>query len=72
MRRVRVTIVAMENNEYYMCCVCVGILASLNRHAKCIFSVQHYIFLCSLSGCDILFHIISQTARFSGGGEKSY
>jgi hypothetical protein len=33
--------------------VCVCILASVIQHAKRIFSAQHYIAICDLSGCTI-------------------
>ena len=45
--------------------VCVCILASFNLHTMRTFTVQHHIFLCSLSGSNTLFQIISQKAPFS-------
>ena len=38
------------------------------QHANCIFSAQHYVVTCGLSGPTIFSNIISSMARFSGEG----
>jgi len=42
---------------YWFLCICI--LALFFRHTKRVFSAPCYIVICSLSGCALLYHIIS-------------
>jgi hypothetical protein len=48
-------------------CVCVCIIAVVTRHANRIFYAPYYV-ICGLPRSTTYFHLISQTAGFSGGG----
>ena len=67
LRRVRVTIVAVEMQKYYILWVCVCILSYTARNAYAL----HYIVICVLSGCNIFFHIISQRTLFSENRDRT-
>jgi len=67
LRSVLITIVAVgEQWVFNIMGVSICILAFVIRHASHTFSAPHYIVTYVLSGFTMFFHIISQTARFSG------
>ena len=55
MRRFRVTIVAVENNKYYILWTCVCSLSYAARKAHAPYDIA----ICGLSDRNIFFHIIS-------------
>jgi hypothetical protein len=55
LRRVRATIVGVENNKYYIFWVCVCSL----MYPACQVYAPYYIVIRGLSGCTILFSILS-------------
>ena len=61
LRRVQLTIIAVEIIKHYIFCVCVG-GGLFIQHA---IRVRH-IFICALSGSATFVHIIQSTSRFSG------
>jgi hypothetical protein len=62
-RRVRLANVAAKKQYYiFWVCVCRRSYPACNAHAP------YYIVICVLTGSAILFHIISQRARFSAEG----
>jgi len=65
-RRVRVTIIAVENNVYLLFWVCFCIIVNVARKAH----EPYYIVICGLYGCSIYFHIITwrHDSFFLGGG----
>ena len=59
LRGVRVTIIAVENNEYYIFCVCVCVCVCSLSYPSRKAHAPYYIAICGLSGCTVIFHIIS-------------
>ena len=58
LRRVRVTIVAVQKQKYYILCLDLVI-----QHEK---RVSHYVVICGLPGSIMLSHNITPTTRISG------
>ena len=60
MRRVRLTIVAVQSSKYdaFSVCVCSPICPARKAYEP------YYIALCDLSSCTVFFYIISYTTRF--------
>jgi len=55
LKRVRITIVAVQNQTYYIFRVCVYSLSYLARRAH----ASYYIVICGVPGCIMIIHIIS-------------
>ena len=71
LRSVRITVVAVEKQQYcifWMCvcvCVCVCLYSCLSSPAFKLHASYHTV-VCGLYGSTTFFHIISQMTRFSG------
>jgi len=58
LRSVRVAILAMENNKYYIFRVCVSVALGIQNAMR-----MRHIAICGLPSYTIFSHIISKTAR---------
>ena len=65
LRRVYMSIAAVEGNKYYIFCVCVCSLS----YPACNAHVPYFMVICGLSVSTTFLHIISQKERIS---EKRY
>jgi len=59
-RRVRTTIIVVENNKYLIFPVCVFVALGIRREMR-----MRHIVICGLFSSILFFHNISQTTRFS-------